>query len=97
MKIYSPTNKSYVHIAKIPRTEIQKIDIATCNEPAETLDSFYKRQAVKPDLLVNCSLFGMSSGIPCFGLIDEGKIRANDGARVLGVGCLLYTSPSPRD
>lgn len=86
MKIYSPTNKSYVHIAKIPRTEIKKIDIATCNEPAETLDSFYKRQAVKPDLLVNCSLFGMSSGIPCFGLIDEGKIRANDGARVLGVG-----------
>lgn len=86
MEIYSPTNKSYVHIAKIPRTEIKKIDIATCNEPAETLDSFYKRQAVKPDLLVNCSLFGMSSGIPCFGLIDEGKIRANDGARVLGVG-----------
>lgn len=86
MKIYSPTNKSYVHIAKIPRTEIKKIDIATCNEPAETLDSFYKRQTVKPDLLVNCSLFGMSSGIPCFGLIDEGKIRANDGARVLGVG-----------
>lgn len=86
MKIYSPTNKSYVHIAKIPRTEIKKIDIATCNEPAETLDSFYKRQVVKPDLLVNCSLFGMSSGIPCFGLIDEGKIRANDGARVLGVG-----------
>lgn len=86
MEIYSPTNKSYVHIAKIPRTEIKKIDIATCNEPAETLDSFYKRQTVKPDLLVNCSLFGMSSGIPCFGLIDEGKIRANDGARVLGVG-----------
>lgn len=86
MKIYSPTNKLYVHIAKIPRTEIKKIDIATCNEPAETLDSFYKRQTVKPDLLVNCSLFGMSSGIPCFGLIDEGKIRANDGARVLGVG-----------
>lgn len=86
MEIYSPTNKSYVHIAKVPRTEIKKIDIATCNEPAETLDSFYKRQAVKPDLLVNCSLFGMSSGIPCFGLIDEGKIRANDGARVLGVG-----------
>lgn len=86
MEIYSPTNKSYVHIAKIPRTEIKKIDIATCNEPAETLDSFYKRQAVKPDILVNCSLFGMSSGIPCFGLIDEGKIRANDGARVLGVG-----------
>lgn len=86
MEIYSPTNKSYVHIAKIPRTEIKKIDIATCNEPAETLDNFYKRQTVKPDLLVNCSLFGMSSGIPCFGLIDEGKIRANDGKRVFGVG-----------
>lgn len=86
MKIYSPQNKSYVHIVKISRTEIKKIDIATCKEPTETLEHFYSRQTVKPDLLVNCSMFGMSGGIPCFGLIDEKVVRANDGARVWGVG-----------
>lgn len=86
MEIYSPQNKSYVHIAKIARTEIQKIDIATCKEPTETLENFYSRQTIKPNLLVNCSLFGMSGGIPCFGLIDENVVRANDGARVFGIG-----------
>lgn len=86
MVTYSPTGKSYVHIVEIPRKEIDTIDVAVCAQPKETLTSFYNRQIKKPDVLVNGGLFGMSGGIPCFGLIDEYAKLANDGARVWGIG-----------
>ena len=43
MEIYSPEGKSYVHIAKIAKKEIEKIGIEVGNQPRETLKSFYKR------------------------------------------------------
>lgn len=86
MKTYSPTGKSYVHIVEIPRNEIGKISVEQCNQPKETLGAFYNRQATKPDVLINGSLFGMNGGIPCFGLIIDSKVVANDGARVWGIG-----------
>ena len=86
MVTYSPTGKSYVHIVEIPRNEIDEISVEQCAQPRETLNSFYKRKTKKPDVLANGGLFGMSSGISCFGLIIDSKVVANDGARVWGVG-----------
>lgn len=86
MKIYSPTGKSYVHIIEIPRNEINEISVEQCAQPRETLKSFYNRQANKPDVLINGGLFGMKNGISCFGLIVDGKIVANDGKRIFGIG-----------
>lgn len=86
MRTYSPTGKSYVHIVEIPRSEIDEIRVEQCNQPRETLKSFYNRQTKKPDVLINGGLFGMQGGIPCFGLIIDGQTVANDGARVWGIG-----------
>ena len=86
MKTYSPLGKSYVHIVEIPHNEISKIGIEQCAQPRETLSLFYNRQSVKPNVLMNAGLFGMNGGIPCFGLIIDGKVLANDGARIWGLG-----------
>lgn len=88
MKIYSPTGKSYVHIVEIPRNEIDEISVEQCAQPRETLKSFYNRQTKKPDVLINGGLFGMNNGISCFGLIVDGKIVANDGKRIYGIGVI---------
>ena len=88
MKIYSPTGKSYVHIVEIPRNEIDEISVEQCAQPRETLKSFYNRQTKKPDVLINGGLFGMNNGISCFGLIVDGKIVANDGKRIYGMGVI---------
>lgn len=94
MQIYSPLGKTYVHVVEIPRDEIGEISVEQCNQPKETLSSFYNRQFTKPDVLVNGSLFGMSGGIPCFGLIINSKVVANDGARVWGIGVVGNTNIS---
>ena len=86
MRTYSPTGKAYVHIVEIPRSDIDEISVKQCNQPRETLKSFYNRQTKKPDVLINGGLFGMNGGIPCFGLIIDSKVVANDGARVWGIG-----------
>ena len=86
MRVYSPTGKSYVHIVEIPCDDIDEISVEQCAQPKETLKSFYSRQFKKPDVLINGGLFGMTGGLPCFGLIIDSKVVANDGARVWGVG-----------
>ena len=51
------TNYNYVKLFKIAKSEIEKIDFALCNQPTETLESYYKRQSTKPDLLFNGGFF----------------------------------------
>lgn len=79
--------KSYVHIIKIKKTEIDKIDFDVCAQPREKLQTFYNRQTVKPDVLCNLGLFGMNSaGLPCFSLISNYKQYAYDGQTTIGLG-----------
>lgn len=73
MKVYNPEGYNYIKIVEIPKTELSKIDFCHCNEPTETLKSFYDRQIVKPDFIINGGLFNMSDGVPCFNLRDEGE------------------------
>lgn len=73
MEIYKYTTHSYVTIAEIPFAEISKLDFALCNQPTETLESYYNRQAKKPDVIVNGGFFSMSDGITSFTYKDEWK------------------------
>lgn len=65
---------SYVQIVTIPFTDIEKIDFALCNQPTETPDTYYKRQATKPDIITNGGFFAMNNGNTCFSYKDEGTV-----------------------
>lgn len=103
MELYEPTNKKYVHIVKISKKEIDKIGIEIGQQPRETLQSFYDRQAKKPNLVTNLGLFGMNSaGLPCFSLVSNHQQYAYDGLRTEGFGItdsneLLYGQHKERD
>lgn len=103
MELYEPTNKKYVHIVKISKKEIDKIGIEIGQQPRETLQSFYDRQAKKPNLVTNLGLFGMNSaGLPCFSLVSNHQQYAYDGLRTEGFGVtdsneLLYGRHKERD
>lgn len=103
MELYEPTNKKYVHIVKISKKEIDKIGIEIGQQPRETLQSFYDRQAKKPNLVTNLGLFGMNSaGLPCFSLVSNHQQYAYDGLRTEGFGItdsneLLYGRHKERD
>lgn len=103
MELYESTNKKYVHIVKISKKEIDKIGIEIGQQPRETLQSFYDRQAKKPNLVTNLGLFGMNSaGLPCFSLVSNHQQYAYDGLRTEGFGItdsneLLYGRHKERD
>lgn len=71
MEILNSFNYSFVTVYKIKKSEIDKIDFALCKQPTETLEAFYKRQTVKPTLLFNGGLFGLSNGNTYFTYRDE--------------------------
>lgn len=64
---------SYVRILTIPFSSIKKIDLALCKQPKETPDSFYARQVIKPEIVVNGGFFNLSDGATIFDFKDEGK------------------------
>lgn len=73
MEKINPINYSCATVYKIKKTEIEKIDFALCEQPAETLEHFYERQEVKPDLLCNGGFFALSTGATVFTYVDDGK------------------------
>ena len=86
MRYYTHKSYSYVTIVEIPKNEISKVDFAKCAEPRETLGSFYNRQSVKPDVIVNAGFFVMATGKPCFNNIDEGTARSTTAGLQYGMG-----------
>lgn len=86
MKVYNHPSYSYVKIVEVTKDELSLIDFAKCAEPRETLPSFYNRQIVKPDILINGGFFVMSTGIPCFNLIDDEIKRAYNTNYKWGIG-----------
>lgn len=75
-----------INVFKIKISEIEKIDIAHCAEPKETLISYYNRQTNKPTLLSNGGFFAMSTGVPVFNLIDEGTVKSDNPMYRWGIG-----------
>lgn len=83
----------YVKILTIPFKNIQRINLAMCNQPRETPDSFYARQPVKPDIVVNGGFFDLSDGLTIFDFKDENKVISAvnyEGMAILGNKDLKY-------
>lgn len=72
MNCYTHPNYDNVKIVEAELIELSKIDFALCAQPKETLESYYNRQTVKPEILVNGGLFCVSNGETCFTFMDEG-------------------------
>ena len=75
-----------INVFKIKMSEIDRVDIAHCAEPKETLISYYNRQTNKPTLLSNCGFFAMSTGVPVFNFIDEGTVKSDNTMYRWGMG-----------
>lgn len=66
MKTYKYVNNADVTVVEFEKNELSKIHFALCQQPRETLSSFYKRQTIKPDVICNGGLFNMSDGVTMF-------------------------------
>lgn len=92
---YTHPTYSQAQVVVIPFDSIKKIDFALCNQPTETPDAFYKRQAVKPDIITNGGFFALSTGTTCFSYFDEGKCIATSehyGVGIVGDKELRFTN-----
>lgn len=74
MKTYKYVNNADITVVEFEKSELSKIHFALCNQPRETLSSFYKRQTIKPDVICNGGLFNMADGVTMF------EYRTNDKA-----------------
>lgn len=88
MKIYSPSNYSYVKIIEIPKEEISKLDMALCAQPRQTLKQYYDSCAVKPTILTNGGFFSMDNGGTCFNYMDNGIIINSTSSYKEGFGII---------
>ena len=86
MEILKIRNYPYATMFKIRKTEIEKIDFVTCEQPSETLEHFYNRQELKPDFLCNGGFFSLSAGTPVFTFVDNGKEEALNRNYLEGCG-----------
>lgn len=84
--IVKDTPKLVVKLYEIPNFEIDRIDFALCKDPYETLPQFYKRQIIKPNVLINGGFFVTSKGNTIFNYIDEGKVINEDPKHRWGMG-----------
>lgn len=86
MRIYKHSTYNYITIVEIPKKELKRIDMELCAQPKETLKSFYDRQTIKPDILINGGFFNMSDGTTCFNYIDNEDTIASLKYYTLGMG-----------
>lgn len=88
MKIYSPSNYSYVKIIEIPKAEISKFDMALCAQPRQTLKQYYDSCSVKPTIITNGGFFSMDNGATCFNYTDNGVIINSTSSYKEGFGVI---------
>lgn len=69
--------KGYIHVVKIDKSEIDKIDFAICKDPRETIGNFVSRQKVKPDYICNAGFFNMKNGNTIFNVVEEFSRKSN--------------------
>lgn len=78
----------YTIIIKIPFTEIKKIDMDLCEQPRQTLKSYYDNQKIKPEILINGGFFSMSDGSTCFNYRNEGNQISSNNLYKWGIGII---------
>lgn len=72
-KEYTTTKNDNVQVTIVPYANINEVGFAQCNQPTETVESWYNRQEDKPQIVTNGGLFNMSNGTNILSFIDEGK------------------------
>lgn len=93
--------QSNIIITKTKKTDIEKIDFATCAEPTQTLDAYYNKQTIKPDILINGGLFTFATGKPVMDFIDETVSKSSEDWIQYGFGIdtngnMLYAKDSDK-
>jgi hypothetical protein len=86
MEQFKYPNYKYVTIVEIPHNEISKIDFALCQQPKESLETFYARQINKPQILINGGFFVTASGDTIFNFIDEREVISSTENYKWGMG-----------
>lgn len=84
------TIQSNVIITRTKKSNIVKIDFATCGEPTQTLDKYYANLYTKPEVLINGGLFSFSNGKSVMDFIDEGRIQSSEDWIEYGMGVDVY-------
>lgn len=93
--------QSNVYITKIKKSEIEKIDFATCAQPTQTLENYYNGLTKKPAVVINGGLYAFSTGKSVMDFIDEGQIQSSEdwiqyGFGIDGLGNLLYAKDTDK-
>lgn len=76
----------YTTVIKISFAELDKIDMALCDQPKQTLEKYYEACERKPDILINGGFFNSSNGDTCFNYIDEYETIASTNLHQWGMG-----------
>ena len=77
---------SYVTVVELDYNEISKVDFALCQQPKESLETFYARQLTKPQILINGGFFVTTSGDTIFNFIDEREVISSTDNYKWGLG-----------
>lgn len=86
MKTYKYTNNADVTVVEFEKSELAKIHFALCQQPRETLASFYKRQTIKPEVICNGGLFNMADGVTMFEYRTDDKAISTTVKYKVGMG-----------
>lgn len=78
-------DKDVCQLTIIPYQSIKEVGFAQCEQPKETVMSWYSRQDDKPQIVTNGGLFNMSTGTNILSFVDEGK-EQNYQADFEGIG-----------
>lgn len=74
-----------VQVTRVPYIAIAEVGFAKCNEPTESVTSWYNRQEDKPQIVTNGGLFNMSSGTNILSFIEDG-VEQNYSGNFEGMG-----------
>lgn len=58
----------------IPFADISKIEYMQGKQPTEGINALQSRLNPKPDIIINANFYGMSNGVPCSYVVDEGVL-----------------------
>lgn len=86
MKTYKHVNNADITVVEFEKSELSKIHFALCQQPRETLSSFYKRQTIKPDVICNGGLFNMADGVTMFEYRTDDKAISTTVKYKVGMG-----------
>lgn len=75
----------YLQVTEIPYDAIKEVGFAKCNDPVESVKSWYNRQEDKPQIVTNGGLYTLATGSNIMSFVDEG-VEQNYQNNFEGIG-----------